>query len=102
MHNHLYPEDQAYFRQTREKRFGKPKKSKFLGTGYVWSWEDDGVNLAIMAANQTTLPYRSRHEYKSSLVIRLWTDEYIEYLTEAQERCKELQKKPMNEPSVVQ
>lgn len=81
-------------------RFGKPDQFKFLGNAIIMSWNDDGMNLMVSPGNRTTLPYRSPREYKSSLVITMWSDDYKEYLIAAKKRCNELRNQPMSELSV--
>jgi len=83
-----------------QERFGKADEFKFLGDAVVMKWKEGGMNLSVMPANRTALQYRSSRDYKSSLVITLWSDEYKDYLIAAQTRCKELRNKPAKDLSV--
>lgn len=76
------------------KKFGEPDQFKFLGNAIIMAWHDGGMSLVISPGNRTTLPFRNPQEYKSSLVVTLWSDDYQNYLAAAEKRCTELRNKP--------
>ncbi|EAR20624.1 hypothetical protein [Nitrococcus mobilis] len=96
------PIDLNGLRSRLTERFGKPEQFKFTGNGIRMTWADGGMNLVINPANSVVLerynPYSS--DYKSSLIVTMWSDDYKDYLTAAEKRCEGLRNKPMSELSV--
>ncbi|GAB4345313.1 MAG: hypothetical protein Kow006_02380 [Gammaproteobacteria bacterium] len=93
MEHYTGPVDLNEPRDYLAERFGKPDQSRFLGNALWMKWSDDGINLEVKPGMGSATPSRSRHVYKSSLVITLWSDEFKEHLEEAKARCKALQRK---------
>jgi len=83
-----------------KEKFGEPDQFKFLGNAIIMAWHDGSMNLVVSPGNRTTLPFRNPREYKSSLVVTMWSDDYKDYLVAAEQRCKELRNKPESELSV--
>jgi peptidoglycan hydrolase-like protein with peptidoglycan-binding domain len=81
-------------------RFGKPDEFEFLGAAAVMAWNDAGMNLSVTPGNRTVFPFRSAKEFRGSVVVTLWSDDYTDYLIAAEQRCKELRSRPVRDLSV--
>jgi hypothetical protein len=83
-----------------EKRFGKPDKREVDGVAVLARWKDGRSYLQAYVGNRVSGP-RSTRTYRSSIVIQLWSRDYMDYLIEAQQRCEKLRHKPMGELSIA-
>ena len=83
-----------------EKRFGKPEKREVDGVAVLARWKDGRSYLQAYVGNRVSGPISTR-TYRSSIVIQLWSRDYMDYLIEAQERCEKLMHKPMGELSIA-
>jgi len=84
-----------------DKRYGRPEKSQNTSNGPMLSWEDDGTHLQITVRDNIVEDYRFRRGYHSSVVINIVSDDYLNYLKEADEHCRELRNKPVSELSIA-
>ena len=76
-------------------RFGKPK-----GDTNVMTWSDGKAHLQITASDGIADISIRRMGYRSSVAVALWSQDYADYLEEAERRCADLRNKPMSELSI--
>ena len=94
------PMDVAVLRKALSEQFGSPHKIGSEDGTTLMQWQQGDSHLQVLAGNRIARMERSHQGYRSSVEVTLWSQEYSDYLSEAQRHCAELRNKPMSELSV--
>ena len=84
-----------------DKRYGRPEKTRITHDGPMLSWEDSGLHLQVTVRDNIIENYRFQRGFKSSVVIDMFSDDYQNYLHEADKQCNELRHKPVSDLSIA-
>ena len=74
-------------------RFGAPATESQDGKMTVLEWNDDGMRLRVGAGSMVQM-IRKGDPVRSSIIVVLESQDYVDYLAEARARCAELRNKP--------
>ena len=94
------PMDVTALSKALRERFGPPQKTGNEDGATLLEWRQDNINLKVLAGDRIARMERSYKGYRSSVEVTLWSQDYSEYLAEAERHCAELRNKPMSELSV--
>jgi hypothetical protein len=76
-------------------RFGSPDDSQTTPASTLATWKDGDRYLEVEAGRRIA-QHMQNQGVQSSMEIRLWTEDFSDYLEEAEERCERLADKPRN------
>lgn len=94
------PMDVAALRKALIEQFGSPQKTGREDGAALMQWQQGDSYLKVLAGDRIARMERSYKGYRSSVEVTLWSQDYSDYLAEAEHHCAELRNKPMSELSV--
>ena len=94
------PMDVAALSNTLSEKLGSPQKTGSEDGATLLRWQQGGNHLKVLAGDRIARMERSHQGYRSSVEVTLWSQDYSDYLAEAERHCADLRNKPMGELSV--
>ncbi len=87
-------------REALSEQYGSPQKTGSEDGATLLQWQQGDSHLKVLAGDRIARMERSYQGYRSSVEVTLWSQDYSNYLAEAERHCAELRSRPMGELSV--